>query len=337
MATEDADVRAAGLAALLALPLAAQTKLTGKSFLPPDYTNVVSVDLAAMRALGIWDDIEASVLKVAFKAMEKELGWPLANLDRITAVAVVNADAADMAVIGRDLRQVFVLEGNAPLALSPATQQHGAQETIGEYQVRVRHGSDQSVYVNPRPELQVWGSRGLIAPVLEGTPSNGQPAADLMSLLSGRGDTFAYFVFDTRSVPFRQRFVVGFLGEAGWPDDDFPQFLSVRVRAIGKKDDPRLQVDAVLRHAKAGAGLQATEKAVKAWLTKSAADPRFAAMKSLWSKVEVKMQAGDLVVGLDLGRSRDAVGALTALALPIIQPAATPSVEDVAVPAGNGK
>jgi hypothetical protein len=70
-------MRAAALAVLCALPLAAQTKLTGKSFLPPDYTNVVSVDLAAMRTLGIWDDVEASVLKVAFKSMEKELGWPL--------------------------------------------------------------------------------------------------------------------------------------------------------------------------------------------------------------------------------------------------------------------
>jgi hypothetical protein len=330
-------MRAAALAVLCALPLAAQTKLTGKSFLPPDYTNVVSVDLAAMRTLGIWDDVEASVLKVAFKSMEKELGWPLANLDRVTAIAVVNADATGMPVIGRDLRQVFVLEGNAPLPLSPAMQQNGAKETVGEYQVRVQHGSDRTLHVNPRPELQVWGSSDLIAPVLEGKPSNGQPAADLMSLLSGRGDTFAYFVFDTRSGTFRERFVVSFLGDAGWPDGDAPQFLSVRVRAIGKKDDPHLQIDAVLRHAKAGAGLDATEKAVKAWLGKLAADARFAALKSLWSKVEVKQQAGDLVVGLDLGRSRDAVGALTALALPIIKPAASASVEDVPQPAGGGK
>src|SRR5262249_58892581 len=57
------EMRAAAVAMLLALPLAAQGKLTGKSFLPPDYTNVVAVDLAAMRTLGIWDDIEASVLK----------------------------------------------------------------------------------------------------------------------------------------------------------------------------------------------------------------------------------------------------------------------------------
>jgi hypothetical protein len=321
--------RAASVALLIALPLGAQTKLTAKSFLPPDYTNVVSVDFAAMRALGIWDDVEASVLKVAFKAMEKVLGWPLANLDRVTGISFLSS------MMGIVPQPIFVFEGNAPLPLSSATLLNSVQETVGGYQVRV-HSSDGTLYVNPRPELQVLGSRNLIAPALEGRPWNGQPAADVLSLLSGRGDTLAYLVVDTRSEGFRQRFIVGILGDSNWPADDFPQFLSARVRAIGKKDDAHLQVDAVLRHAKSGAGLQATEKAVKAWLSKSATDPRFAALKSLWSKVEVKQQAGDLVVGLDLGRLRDAVGALAALALPIIKPSATASVEDVPQPAKKG-
>src|SRR5262245_62758789 len=66
--------------ACAALP--AQSPLTAKSFLPSDYRNVVYANLAAMRDKGIWDELEASVLKAVFQQMEKEAGFELRALDR---------------------------------------------------------------------------------------------------------------------------------------------------------------------------------------------------------------------------------------------------------------
>src|SRR5262245_5325072 len=71
--------------ALAALP--AQSPPTAKSFLPADYRNVAFANLAAMRKQGIWDELEASVLKAAFQQMERETGVGLGALDRVTTVA----------------------------------------------------------------------------------------------------------------------------------------------------------------------------------------------------------------------------------------------------------
>jgi hypothetical protein len=309
-------VRAALIGLVLALPLAAQTKLTAKSFLPPDYTNVVSVDLAAMRAIGVLDDIEASKLKAHLRMLDLGTGWPLARLDHLTLASVIGASAGGQSPNDGACKRVCVLEGSAPLTIAPVIQVTGNREIVAGHEVVAPSSDSETVYVNPQPRMQVFGSRDLVVPVLEGKPWNGRPAADVMSLLSGSGDNLAFVVCDLRGASYRRGFILGVLG-AKWADDS-PRVMSARVFTIGKQDEVHLLIEVVIRHDQAGGGLRASEAAVRAWLARAAVDPGFTAMKSLWTKVELKQQVGDLVVSLDFGRPRDAAGALTELLLPMV-------------------
>lgn len=305
--------------ALLAAQDKAPARLTARDFFPPDHTNVAAVDFVRLRSTGVWDDLEVSVLKPVFLAMEKEIGFPLARLDRITAIArMPYTEPGGMSPLQID--NLFVFEGNGALPLSARDRSIPEAEPIGGYAVRQRRGG-QDILVYPAPELRVEGASSIVEPVLSGKPWRGQPAADLQSLLSGRGDNLAWFVIETANPLLRDRTLVRVLGEVDWPEGDGPQFLMVRARAIGDKDDPHVQVEAVVRHGKPGPGLEKSTAAVQAFLKKMTADPRFATLKAALAKAEVKVQGGDVTASLDLGRSRDAVGTLAVLALPILMPA----------------
>src|SRR5690606_27674576 len=92
---------------LLAL-LPAQDALQARQFLFDDYTSVVTIDLARIRELGIWDEIGASVLKLAIGQVEQDLGFPLAHRNRVTSVSRWDEQSHRLDEIG-------VLEGNAEL------------------------------------------------------------------------------------------------------------------------------------------------------------------------------------------------------------------------------
>src|SRR5262245_44947305 len=167
--------------ALAALP--GQSPLTAKSFLPSDYRNVWFVDLAAMRNKGIWDELEASLLKAAFKQIEKEAGFELRALDRVTMVADLGSGGDDRRD-APDATRVMVFEGNAKLGIPESVRQTHAEQQIGGFTVHSMRDVDVDWCVSSRPGLLVFGNASVVRPVLEGKPHAGLPSADVMSLLS---------------------------------------------------------------------------------------------------------------------------------------------------------
>ena len=301
---------------LLASAVPAQSAPAPRSFLPDDYRNVVFVDLAALRARGIWDDLEVSVLKLVFQQLQKELGFPLSSLDRITMVAQVGREEG----MAGKVQEVRVLEGNAPLAQPESlTQGSWTEDTVGVHAVR-RRRSGSETFVQPQPGLQVFGSTSLVQPVLEGKPHGGTPCPDVLSLLSGRSDGLAWFVLDVGNPTIRRGAFDRLFPEVAWPEGDEPQFVSVRLLATGDPEDPHLGIEAVVRHVQAGAGLETSATAVGALLEQLRQDPKMRTARPLLQRVEIRRDRCDLVAAVDLGRVRDAVGHVATLAMPLFAP-----------------
>ena len=317
-----------GCAAASLLP--AQDPIPAKAFLLDDYRIVAFADCKALRDRGIWDDLEVSLLKLAFQQMEKEIGFPLKALDRVTMVAEPPVEGG----MGVTVRQVCVMEGKAKLgAPDSVTRGSWSKEKFGACEVWRRAGARDETYACPRPEMQVFGTTDILQPVLEGKPNAGQPCADVMSLLSGRGDNLAYLAVDVSGPLLRKTVLQRLFGEAAWPEGDEPAFVLLRLRATGEADDPHLEVEAVIRHAKAAEGLAATEKLVEVWLEKTQKDPQFRALKPLWPGLQRKKDRTDLTLRLDLGRSRDAIGYVALLMAPILRPVEAVEATEVRVTA----
>lgn len=294
---------------LLAAPSLAQATLPARAFLPDEHRNVVCADLATMRARGVWDELETSALKLVFTAMERELGFALGSLDRVTSVFDVGAGG----MVGQGVR-VTVFEGNRPLDVPESVAVLWTLERTGDIEIR-RRGAD--VFVRPRPEIQVEGHEQLVQPVLEGKPHGGVPCPDVLSLLSGRGDQLAWMVVDLSAPQLAERVLDPLFPGVEWPERDQPQFLCLRLVATGDVDDPRLGIEAVLRHNGSGDGLKTSVEAAVALLERWRAMPQLRAVRPLLQRVRQRTDAGDLVLSLDLGRARDGVGPLATLALPL--------------------
>jgi hypothetical protein len=311
--------------------LNAQAPTTAHSYLLDDYRNVVFADLAAMRDRGIWEDLEASALKLLFLQMEKEAGFPLSALDRVIAVGELPRTGG----MGGMPREVIVFEGNAVLGL-PRSVVGGrwTEDTVAKVPVHRRSGVGEQMIARPKPELQVHGLTEDLEPVLQGQPRNGLPAPEVMSLLSGRGDNLAYFVVDVGHPVLRQSVIHRLFPNAVWSEEGGPSDMLMRLRAVGEKDDPHLEVEFVIRHKTPGDDVAVTSSAVEEWLKKAKADPQFRGLRPLWSRIQSKVDRTDVSVRLDIGRPREAVGYIALLAAPILKPRSESVAIDVEVEAG---
>ncbi len=310
----------------------AQQPVPAKAFLLDDFKNVVFADLAALRERGIWADLEISVLKVVFEQMQKEIGFPLLALDRVTMVADFGAEGEQAEGMQRNVREVLVFEGNRPLGIPDSIARgRWTQGTVGKFEVRRREPGGET-FVQPRPELQVRGASSVIEPVLDGKPHAGLPCADVMSLLSGRGDNLVYFSFDVANALLRNSALGVLFPGTEWPEGDAPTFLFCRVRATGVADDPHLEVEAVLRHQKEGEGIAVSDAAVDAWIERMKKEPTMRAVRPLFQRLEKRHDRGDLCLRVDLGRTREAVGHLATLAMPILAPRAAQQAQAVGAP-----
>src|SRR5262245_17814743 len=282
---------------LVATSAVAQQPMPAKAFLIDDYKNVAFADLKALRERGIWADLEVSVLKVVFKQMEKEFGLQLAALDRVTMVGDLGEQPEAGELVLRNLREVLVLEGNEALGV-PSSVEHGRwqQATVGKHTVRRRDTMRPETFAQPCPEMQVSGATDVIEAALEGKPAAGLPCADVMSLLSGRGDNLAYLAFEVGNPLLRKQALGALFPDTEWPEGDAPTFLFARVRVIGEADDPHLEVEAVLRHLKEGPGLEASGAAVDEWIERLKKDPKMVAVRPLLQRVEKKVDRADLVL-----------------------------------------
>lgn len=317
---------------LVVTSAAAQQPLPAKAFLIDDYRNVAFADLKALRDRGIWADLEVSVLKVVFQQMEKEIGFPVTALDRVTMVADAGVQPKDGEVALSNIKEVLVFEGNSALAVHTRFDQGGwEQATVGKHTVRRRNRMRPETFVQPSPEVQVHGATDVVEAALDGKPHAGQPCADLMSLLSGRGDNLAYLAVDVDNRLLRERVLGVLLPDAKWPEGEAPAFLFCRVRATGDADDPHLEIEAVLRHLKEGPGLEVSSTAVDAWIERMKKEPKMVAARPLLQRAEKKVDRADVVLRADMGRTREAVGHLASLVMPLLAPRAVQAEDAVEV------
>jgi hypothetical protein len=253
--------------------------------------------------------------------MEKETGFPLTALDRVTMVADLGEQQGEVEM--RNIREVIVFEGNSALGM-PASVERGVwqQGTVGKHTVRRRDVMRPETFAQPCPEMQVRGATDVVEAALDGKPQAGLPCADVMSLLSGRGDNLVYTAFDVGNPLLRKQALGGLFPGAEWPEGEAPTFLFARVRVIGEADDPHLEVEAVLRHLKAGAGLEASSAAVDGFIERMKKEPKMIAVRPLLQRVEKKVDRTDVVLRADMGRTREAVGHLASLVMPLLAPRA---------------
>src|SRR5262245_21467272 len=213
--------------AALALALPAQDKPPQKTTAPPDvksclpddYRNVAVIDFAAMNERGVWEELDVPPLSIMLRAIEKESGFRLRDLDRMTMVMCPDPDESRV-------DRLVALEGNRPLALSPSVRQNWSTETIGGHEVRRRKNEwmDDVVY-QPGPEVTISGPALLLEPVLAGKRRSGQPCPDVMSLLSPRANRLAWMVVDVANGLAKRDVLGTLLPRATWPEDDTPAFV----------------------------------------------------------------------------------------------------------------
>lgn len=312
------------LSSLLAAQSVKPGSLPMRAFLPDDHRLVAHVDLAAMRARGVWEELQVSALNLAFQQMAKELGFPLEALDRATIAGDLPTDDSGNR---RGPRSVFALEGNTELTLSERLRQR-PPETIGNHEVR-RGSHDLSVTIDGK--LRIEGDPELVESALTGRPRAGLPCADILSLLSGRADQLAYVVMDVGN-EHTDDVLKQLFKDPTWPEGDAPTFLCLRLLVLGDADDPHLGLEVVLRHAKAGEGLATSEQLADAFLATLADDVRLRPLKPILAKVEKRRDHADLVYRADFGRARVAVGHVATLILPMFASARVQEVR-VAAPA----
>jgi len=312
--------------ALVTALVPAQDDARLRSWLPDGYSNIASVDLELLRDRGIWEELQLSVLGATFGGMEKELGFPLAALDKVLMVASLTESSAKA-------QEVRLLVGNRELPAATRNMGSYQQEQVGKHEVWVRDSYRREYFLRPEPTLQVFGTALALDPILGGQAHGGLPCPDVMSLLSRPSTTFACFVLDVSAPVLRTRMMRAMFPDTTWPEGHEPTFFCVRGLITGDADDPHLTVEATMRHAKEGEGLQVTAKAIDALLERLAAEPTQRTLASLLKKAERQQLRSDYVLTLDLGRARAAAGNLALLVLPLFAPVrAEPAAARAAAP-----
>lgn len=308
---------ALGLALFASVVSAQDRKFAARDFLIPNYENLIVVDLKAMRDCDVWEDLEVSVMKLTFRALERKLGFKLTWLDRLTVAMKAAPSDESGGMDARNEEFVRVLEGNVPLPVHESiTGGSWQREDVGDVRVWRRSGYRDQLFAQPTDKMQVSGTTKTLLPAIE-KKRVALPSAEVMSMLSGREQKIAYFVVGLDHPRMKEQFLTKLLGGADWPADDHPRVIGVKVLVTGDLDDSHLTIEAVLRHKKAGDGIAVSDGVADAFLKKLIADPEYRLMKPLLKKVEKKIDGTDLVLRMDLGRVRNAVGHLAVLCIPL--------------------
>tara|TARA_R110002094_G_scaffold74852_1_gene82155 strand:- start:1080 stop:2096 length:1017 start_codon:yes stop_codon:yes gene_type:complete len=307
-------LRQAFILTLVLASLPAQELPKARQFHFDQYSDVVHLDFAAMRDHGVWPDVEVSRFKVVLRVVEKELGFPLSRLDRLTSVAEVAI--ADGEKIRR--HEVSIYEGNAELLVSEGMRSSRyQQQEIGGLILRCDRRVVGDAWVQVGPHLRVVGDMAAIKPVLAGKPRSGVPCADVLSLVAERG-LLGYGVFDASKDTPAAVALREMLPDARWPAKDQPTFACIRVRSTGKAPDSHLLLELVVRHGTASEGLAATEVAVTKAILRLTKMPELRQFKQLLSQVHHERAGIDAIWRVDLGSTRSAIGVLAPVVVPVV-------------------
>jgi hypothetical protein len=296
-----------------------------RRYLFDDYKNVVAIDLAAMRESGVWEDFEATLLKLAMKEFEEELGQPLLAIDRFVSVMELQDGHA---------KAIYVLEGNRELVWPKWTESEWIKTSqVGGAEARGYSDVGGDVWMRPEATILLGGDRAALEASVVGKGRGGLPSPDVMSLLAGRARTLAWAVADLSFDHAHTWVAEAFFDDEQWPAGQAPTFFALRLLTEGDADDPRLVLHAAFRHGADERGAAWTKQAVEKMIERVRTEPKLVLLRPLLRKVEHGFDRGDYVVRVDAGRPRDAIGVLAALAGPLFMLRSEPAVQVIEVEA----
>ena len=304
------------MTAAAVLPAQGDTKLTARSFHVDDHRTMLRVDMKAFRDSGVWEELNVGGAAAILQLFVEDLGFGFDELDRMTMTRRLPEPAEDGSA--RESIGVVVYEGNQPLGAMASYE--GARytlERVGVHDLYVDSwGGDAAT--SPHDRLRVTGAEQLVREVLEGRPRSGLPSADVMAFTAGKAGTLIDVVIDLAQEPGLEAEVVALLAEADegvqWPEGDRPSMFGVRVAATGDEDDRHLELELVVRHGTAGAGLAVTEHAVGAGIEALKRLKEARLFRPLLKKFEHERSGTDAIWRVDLGRARAFGGSLLTLA-----------------------
>jgi hypothetical protein len=312
-------MRTAIAALLLALPLGAQAATDARAFVPKDYRCECFVDFVALRECGLWDHMERSMVVQLMDSLQAQIGVRIGDLDRLRAFPETPSDEPERD--GRRGGGVVVFEGNGNVGLPMADEERSLRlDKLGAFDVLVEDHSwtaeDPDLWVSPKAGLLVYGTRHLIAPILEGKAGPGVPPPEFLSLTSGRGN-LAFVVMEMTAAMLRDvpEEMAG-MNPAG--DEDPLRHLLVRVRQVGEGDEATFELQGTLRYARGAKAPELAAKWLREGLQQLEKHQQLGALKRFWRKVEVKVDRQDVTARLDLGNARKAAGEIGNLLAPLM-------------------
>jgi len=316
--------------------LLAQDALDPRRFMVHDYTNVVAADFLAMRELEVWDELASSALKMVLPMAEKELGFSLDVIDRATMTMALPGAGEERG----EHQRMLVFESKQELG-KPQRIESYESHTHGGHVIYARHRGSSESFVWPGRGLHVIGNAKVIEQAIDGERKPGLPSADVMSLSAGRGRRIVHLVADLADRSARRTFLEGLFTDSEWPADDMPTFFAGRVTVTGDEDDRHLSLAVTLRHAKVGEGVKASDKAIDALLERAKGMQELRLFRKILKSAKKETRGSDVVVQVDLGRTRDAIGNLAMVMAPLFLMSGTeaameaPAVRVQAVPAAK--
>ena len=318
--------RVAILTLLLAVngpALLAQVPLTARSFPPKDFRMEVYVDVGELVETGIYGSLSRSALGATFTILERETDLDIEDIDTMRMHAEIWRDRSEYP---ENWRQggVCVLTGNEDLVL-PEPRGFRLEE-FGGYDAAIEDNrwsaGDPDLWLQVKPGLVVYGTKHLLEPVVDGAAQPGLPSGEFLSLTSGKNG-LAHFVLAVEDWMWSQpplSALESYVEEIIDPTDP-PEFFAVRVLsepAAEEDDYAQIRLEVIVRHRLGTKGPEASLAAAREGLEQARQHPRLAALRHLWSKVEMTVDGRDVRLVLPLGNQRDAGGTLAMMLAPAL-------------------
>lgn len=279
------------------------------AFLPPNYECELFADYAAMRELGLLDELER------LPGMDDFLsaigGSYFSELDQIdrTRTAMV----FDWSGSRPTNREVSVAEGRDlhPPAEVPAGC---ARVHIGRFDaVQVTEGpTSRPTAIWPSSSIVVVGGHDLLEPVLRGERAGGVPHSDLLPLVPGNGILMQAVICSLHGrsrMPFDDAFFL-----LTGPGKDAAADIEAGRLRLGADSDERLNLSVTLRFVQGSTRVAAF---AQGWRDQLAEWGRAAApaVRKVLTDVSVRQDGRDVDIAIDLGTLRQAITKVQNVAL----------------------
>ncbi len=296
--------RTAAVACALAALASAQSRPSGRDFLPLDYHAEAFVDLDALRALGLTDDLERNLAYGAFRStLHREYGIDTEDLRRIRVAARFgDPGAMDMTEDNEhSVTRITVFDGEPGLRLADPLKLEASPTAVTSPATLWRErGFGGTAWYSPRPGLVIVGSTPSVEAAATGSRTGGVPQPELMPFTIERG-ALAYLAA-----------VRGRLPQAEWnqlsglPTDWFLE--QDPIEAIGLRlqhDDGRLALVLRVEFSRGNGGSAHFATQLREALRHASALPTAALLAPLLEELNVEVTPRALRGTLDLGAGEE--------------------------------